>query len=83
MIEKKNRLNEVIDELWNVLGNGADDELWPPGLSLPEAVDRLVEERYVQKEYIGRLIKEVAILRDENTILRTQILELKVGGYES
>lgn len=43
--EERDALRAQLDGIRDALGNGADEELWPPGLTLPEAVRGLVESR--------------------------------------
>lgn len=43
--EERDALCAQLDGIRDALGNGAIEELWPPGLTLPEAVRELVESR--------------------------------------
>jgi len=73
----RNRYSDMLDEIRSVLGNGADEELWPPGLSLAEAVTRLRDEWTLLKEYARAVGKEASTLRDENGMLREQVMDLR------
>jgi len=73
----RNRYSDILDEIRSVLSNGADEELWPPGLSLSEAVARLRDEWIFLKEYARTTGKEASTLRDENGLLRDQVADLR------
>ena len=45
-------LREQLESVRRGLGNGADDEIWPPGLSAGQAVSQLVSTVYILKSAI-------------------------------
>ena len=58
--EERDALRVQLDGIRDALGNGADEELWPPGLTLPEAVRELVESRarFKHRVLVRRLLVE-------------------------
>lgn len=50
-------MSDTDAQLIEVLRNGADEDIWPPGLTKIEAVERLVDQHDRQKALIGKLLK--------------------------
>ena len=44
-IRKLNSKGQELDEIRAVFSHGANEELWPPGMTLAQAVQKLVDER--------------------------------------
>lgn len=63
--EERDALRAQLDGIRDALGNGADEELWPPGLTLPEAVRELVESRAYFKQ---RRVRVEEVDADSRTI---------------
>lgn len=56
--QRQDRYSEILDEVRASLNNGADEELWPPGLTLPQAVERLKVEWIMMREYVTERKKD-------------------------
>ena len=46
----------AVTEVYDALRNGADEDVWPVGMSAGDAVTRLVEERAALRMQVARLI---------------------------
>ncbi len=50
--EERDALRAQLDSIRDALGNGADEELWSPGLTLPEAVRELAEDHLIKRSHM-------------------------------
>jgi hypothetical protein len=93
---ERNHASDQLAEIDDALGNGADEELWPPGLTRAEAIARLVPLRQDQADAasdfpvplpepgtdMAKLLTANVLLKGENARLRTTKSAQRVNELE-